>query len=62
MSLLGLGAAFWSLVLGMAVHVLMRRHRARAAPSGTVPRNIATTQETPMHSLDVRTSERGQTP
>jgi len=62
MSLLGLGAAFWSLVLGMAVHVLMRRRRARAAPSATVRQNIATTQETPMHSLDVQTSERGQTP
>jgi benzoate membrane transport protein len=31
MSLFGLGAAFWSLLFGLAVHLLLRRRRAREA-------------------------------
>jgi benzoate membrane transport protein len=35
MSLFGLGAAFWSLVFGVATHLLMRGRRARVAvPAG----------------------------
>ena len=39
MSLLGLGAAFWGLVFGLAVHALLQWRRARvAAPATQVPR------------------------
>jgi|LNAP01.1.fsa_nt_gb benzoate membrane transport protein len=39
MSLFGLGAAFWSLLFGVATHLLLQGRRARAAvPAGQVPR------------------------
>ena len=35
MSLLGLGAAFWGLVFGLAVHALLQWRRARVASPAT---------------------------
>ncbi len=56
MSLFGLGAAFWSLLLGMAAHLLLR-HRRATSSSTTAP-----AQETPMPCSNTPSRDQGSTP